>query len=67
MRGLMRLWAALDALADVDSSTLERWRRQLQELFGFWLLVVQKHVLVRVYKRGTAVRPHSYGFSTSHL
>lgn len=34
MRGLMRLWAALDALADVDSSTLERWRRQLQELFG---------------------------------
>jgi hypothetical protein len=34
MRGLMRLWAALDALADVDGRTLKRWRSQLQELFG---------------------------------
>lgn len=34
MRGLMRLWAALDAVADVDRQTLQRWRHQLQELFG---------------------------------
>lgn len=34
MRGLMRLWAALDAVADVDGATLALWRSQLQELFG---------------------------------
>lgn len=34
MRGLMRLWAALDALQDVDQKTLQRWRRQLEDLFG---------------------------------
>ena len=34
MRGLMRLWAALDALQDVDQPTLQRWRHQLQQLFG---------------------------------
>lgn len=32
MRGLMRLWAALDAMAEVDP--LVRWRQQLQDLFG---------------------------------
>lgn len=34
MRGMMRLCAALDALAEVDQMTLERWRSQLHELFG---------------------------------
>jgi hypothetical protein len=34
MRGLMRLWAALDALQDVDQKTLKKWRHQLHQLFG---------------------------------
>ena len=34
MRGLMRLCAALDMLAEVDHKTLQRWRSQLHELFG---------------------------------
>jgi hypothetical protein len=34
MRGMMRLCAALDALADVDHETLARWRGQLHELLG---------------------------------